>query len=115
MTLPKSASQARETGPAFNPHVAALPSYNAGLPVAVAREISGHNFIARLASNENPFGCSPKVMAALASGSPSLDGLPERTAETCRWSAPVPRAPRSWSPCRAGTEAATFIRHSYAS
>lgn len=62
----KSASQA-QTGPAFNPHVAALPTYNAGLPVAVAREVSGHDFIARLASNENPFGCSPKVMAALAS------------------------------------------------
>jgi histidinol-phosphate aminotransferase len=60
MTSPKS-------GLAFNPNVAALPSYNAGLPVAVAREISGHDFIARLASNENPFGCSPKVMAALAS------------------------------------------------
>ncbi|MGE4064179.1 MAG: histidinol-phosphate transaminase [Rhodospirillaceae bacterium] len=66
MTVPKSAA-AQPTGLAFNPHVAGLPSYNAGLPVAVAREVSGHDFIARLASNENPFGCSPKVMAALAS------------------------------------------------
>ncbi len=67
MTSSKGASGAQAQGPAFNPHVAALPSYNAGLPVAVAREISGHDFIARLASNENPFGCSPKVMQALAS------------------------------------------------
>lgn len=67
MTLPKSVPQAVQTGLAFNPHVAALPSYNAGLPVGVAREISGQDFIARLASNENPFGCSPKVVAALAS------------------------------------------------
>lgn len=35
--------------------------------VAAARAISGREDIARLASNENPFGCSPKVMAALAS------------------------------------------------
>jgi histidinol-phosphate aminotransferase len=35
--------------------------------VAVARAISGRDDIARLASNENPDGCSPNVMAALAS------------------------------------------------
>jgi len=66
MTASKSAS-AQPSGLAFNPHIAALPTYNAGLPVNVAREVSGHSFIARLASNENPFGCSPKVMEALAS------------------------------------------------
>lgn len=54
-------------GLSFNPHVAALPSYNAGMALSVAREISGHTDIARLASNENPYGCSPKVLAALAS------------------------------------------------
>ncbi|MHB1205812.1 MAG: aminotransferase class I/II-fold pyridoxal phosphate-dependent enzyme [Rhodospirillaceae bacterium] len=52
---------------AFNPHVAALPAYNAGMSVARARSLSGHTDIARLGSNENPLGCSPKVMAALAS------------------------------------------------
>jgi histidinol-phosphate aminotransferase len=52
---------------AFNPHVAALPSYNAGMSVARARALSGHADIARLGSNENPLSCSPKVMAALAS------------------------------------------------
>ena len=51
----------------FNPHVAALPVYNAGMNVAVARARSGRDDIARLASNENPDGCSPQVMAALAS------------------------------------------------
>lgn len=51
----------------FNPHVAALPTYNAGLNVAVARSISGREDIARLGSNENPYGCSPAVMRALAS------------------------------------------------
>ncbi|HEY4366725.1 MAG TPA: histidinol-phosphate transaminase [Steroidobacteraceae bacterium] len=49
----------------FNPNVAALPVYNAGLNVAVARSISGREDIARLGSNENPYGCSPSVMRAL--------------------------------------------------
>lgn len=51
-----------------NPHVAALPTYNAGMSLAKARAISGHQDLARLASNENPDGCSPAVLAALASG-----------------------------------------------
>ena len=51
-----------------NPHVAALPSYNAGMSLARARALSGHDDLARLASNENPDGCSPAVLAALANG-----------------------------------------------
>lgn len=54
-------------GLAFNPYVAALPPYNAGTNVAIARAASGREDIARLASNENPEGCSPRVMQALAS------------------------------------------------
>lgn len=50
-----------------NPHVAALPPYNAGMPLARAREIAGRDDMARLASNENPDGCSPAVMQALRS------------------------------------------------
>jgi len=58
-------------GLSFNPHVAALPPYNAGMNVEKARSLSGRHDIARLASNENPDGCSPAVMAALAS--PALE------------------------------------------
>lgn len=50
-----------------NPHVADLPPYNAGMSLARARAVSGHHELARLASNENPDGCSPSVLAALAS------------------------------------------------
>ncbi|MFT4045994.1 MAG: aminotransferase class I/II-fold pyridoxal phosphate-dependent enzyme [Solimonas sp.] len=50
----------------FNPHVAALPKYNAGLGPEAARAASGLDTIARLASNENPHGCSPDVARALA-------------------------------------------------
>ncbi len=49
----------------LNPHLAALPPYNAGINVQIARERSGRHEIARLASNENPDGCSPAVLAAL--------------------------------------------------
>jgi histidinol-phosphate aminotransferase len=55
----------------LNPHVAALPPCNAGMNIAAARKHSGRNDIAALASNENPDGCSPKVLAALANLDPS--------------------------------------------
>jgi histidinol-phosphate aminotransferase len=64
--LEVSATRASD-GLLFNPHVAALPAYNAGMNIAVARSVSGRDDIARLASNENPYGCSPAVLAALAS------------------------------------------------
>ncbi|MBZ9683911.1 histidinol-phosphate transaminase [Mesorhizobium sp. ESP6-5] len=51
--------------------VAALPTYNAGITVAAARRISGRNVIAALASNENPYGASPRVSEALGSLVPS--------------------------------------------
>ena len=54
--------------PYFNPNVEALPKYNAGLGLAAARAASGSDRIARLASNENPHGCSPAVHRALADG-----------------------------------------------
>jgi len=50
----------------FNPNIAALPKYNAGLTLAAARAVSRCNDIARLGSNENPYGCSPAVSRVLA-------------------------------------------------
>jgi len=67
----KSVGTASQDSLAFNPNVAALPPYNAGMNIAVARSISGRDDVARLASNENPDGCSPAVLAALAS--PALE------------------------------------------
>lgn len=52
----------------FNPHIAALPKYNSGLTLAAARAASRQETIARLASNENPYGCSPEVARALSAG-----------------------------------------------
>lgn len=61
-------SQPAAAEPVFNPNVAALPKYNSGVTIAVAREASSVERIARLGSNENPYGCSPKVLRALADG-----------------------------------------------
>lgn len=55
----------------LNPHIAALPAYNAGMSITAARKHSGLQDIAALASNENADGCSPRVAAALASLNPS--------------------------------------------
>lgn len=46
--------------------VADLPKYNAGLPVEVVRSRYKVDRIAKLASNENPFGASARALAALA-------------------------------------------------
>jgi histidinol-phosphate aminotransferase len=54
-----------------NPHIAALPVYQAGMNIEVARGLSGKQHIAALASNENPNGTSPKVREALAALDPS--------------------------------------------
>lgn len=52
----------------FNPHIDALAAYNAGMNIKVARAATGLADFARLASNENPHGCSPAVLEALAPG-----------------------------------------------
>jgi histidinol-phosphate aminotransferase len=59
--------KAGNAGILMNPHVAARPIYNSGMNIEVARKLSGRQDIAALASNENPNGCSPKVMEALRS------------------------------------------------
>lgn len=48
------------------PEVPGLPPYNAGLSSEAVRARYGVDQIARLASNENPFGASPTVARALA-------------------------------------------------
>lgn len=86
-------------GLTFNPHVAALPPYNAGTNVAIARAVSGRDDIARLASNENPEGCSPKVMQALASSA----------FEPWRYADPACTALRAALAARLGVDAAQIV------
>lgn len=75
ITPPEAAAaspQPLRSEPFFNPRVEALPKYNAGLGLAAARAVSSSERIARLASNENPHGCSPAVHRALAEGKVEL-------------------------------------------
>jgi histidinol-phosphate aminotransferase len=59
------------------PEVAPLPPYNAGLSSSVVRERYGATHIARLASNENPYGTSPGVARALADVGTSISDYPD--------------------------------------
>lgn len=51
---------------ALRPEVRALPAYNSGLSASHVREQFGVTRIAKLASNENPYGASTRVTEALA-------------------------------------------------
>lgn len=66
---PSQPTKTVDDGLWFNPHIAALPPYNAGMSISAARETSGKQDIARLGSNENPHGCSPAVLKALGGSS----------------------------------------------
>lgn len=68
----------------FNPNIEALPKYNAGLTAAAARTVSGREFIARLGSNENPFGCSPAVIRALGESAVELSRYSDPACENLR-------------------------------
>jgi histidinol-phosphate aminotransferase len=85
--------------PYFNPNVAGLPKYNSGVTVAVARAASGRELIARLGSNENPYGCSPAVTRALAAGG----------VEIGRYSDPGCEALRAALAAQLGVDAACIV------
>jgi len=68
----------------FNSNIAALPKYNSGLTLAAARAVSRRDDIARLASNENPYGCSPAVVRVLASNALEIARYCDPGCETLR-------------------------------
>lgn len=59
------------------PAVRRLPAYNAGLSNAAVRQRYGAQRIARLGSNENPYGASPAVGRALAGLSDDIWSYPD--------------------------------------
>lgn len=59
------------------PEVRDLPAYNAGLSSDVVRQRYGVTHVARLASNENPFGPSPAVAHALAGLAKTVGPYPD--------------------------------------
>ena len=63
----------------FNPQISNLPIYEAGKPIElVIREfgINPQNII-KLASNENPLGCSPLVLEAMKESIKSANLYPD--------------------------------------
>ncbi len=63
MTTPTAETQVLDR--LARPEVRGLPAYNAGLSSEVVRQRYGVTRVARLASNENPYGPSPAVVQAL--------------------------------------------------
>jgi histidinol-phosphate aminotransferase len=64
--------------------VVSLPAYNAGLSSQAVRERYGATRIARLASNENPFGASPAVAKALADLAAQIHVYPDANCTALR-------------------------------
>ena len=54
-----------------------LPLYNAGLSIEYVRAAYHVDEVAKLGSNENPFGASPKVLAAIAAAIPGVALYPD--------------------------------------
>lgn len=61
----------------LRPEVRTLPRYNAGLSIDYVRARYGVERIAKLGSNENPYGASPKAMRAVAEAAPEIAIYPE--------------------------------------
>ena len=61
-----------------------LPVYEPGKPLEEVKRELGLDEVIKLASNENPFGCSPKVKESMASEFDSLPLYPEGTAPELR-------------------------------
>ena len=70
--------------PLARPEVRPLPAYNAGLSSDAVRKRYGVNHIARLASNENPYGPSPAVARALVDLAASVSTYPDANCSALR-------------------------------
>ena len=66
------------------PEVRDLPAYHAGLSSEAVRQRHGVSHVARLASNENPFGPSPAVAQALAGLAASAGIYPDANSHALR-------------------------------
>jgi len=68
-----------QDAPVFPPHITALKPYVPGLPIeALARRLAiAPDRIAKLASNENPLGPSPRALLAMAAASIDFSRYPD--------------------------------------
>ena len=61
----------------LRPEIRTLPLYNAGLSTDYVRAHYHVEEVAKLGSNENPYGTSPKVLAAIADAVPNVGLYPD--------------------------------------
>jgi len=66
------------------PHIKALPAYVPGKALRQAQRESGLTMI-KLASNENPFGPSPKAMEAMRKAAAQVNLYPDNESTELRW------------------------------
>lgn len=62
------------------PHIVNLPVYQPGKPIEDVKRELGLSEVIKLASNENPFGCSPRVQAVLAEEIANISLYPDGSA-----------------------------------
>jgi histidinol-phosphate aminotransferase len=65
-------------------HVRTLPRYNSGLTAESVREQYGVQEVAKLASNENPYGAAPRTMAAIAAAAGECALYPDPSGDRLR-------------------------------
>ena len=61
----------------LRPEIRTLPAYNSGLSAEYVRAHYGVSEVAKLGSNENPWGTSPRVLAAIANAVPEAALYPD--------------------------------------
>lgn len=66
------------------PEIRNLPAYNAGLSIEYVRAHYGVTSVAKLGSNENPYGPSPRVIEALIAVAPEVALYPEASCDPLR-------------------------------
>ena len=66
------------------PTARSLSLYNAGLSAEAVRQQYGLSHIAKLASNENPLGASPQVIAVISAAITGMLNGPDRSKATVR-------------------------------
>lgn len=68
----------------LRPEIRSLPLYNSGLSIEYVREHYGVTEIAKLGSNENPYGASPVVQKAVADAAGQIAIYPEASCDPLR-------------------------------
>ena len=68
----------------LRPEVRELPRYNSGLSIEYVREHYGVTAVAKLGSNENPYGPSPRVQRAIADAAADVALYPEPGCDALR-------------------------------